>query len=150
LHRAKRRRSYVPKSENYAVAGAVTLLLTVAFSPLEAQSSPLFCDADWGHIRSVCGIFAEGQKPQQPFLTAFVWFSRAHRQRCQTALSADTSGGKYPLIIYSHGGNAAVTEAADMIKELVSKGFVIAGVNHYDTTDKWQAFINRPLDVLFY
>jgi predicted dienelactone hydrolase len=34
-------------------------------------------------------------------------------------------------------------------KHLVSHGFVVAGVNHQDTSEGWRALVDRPLDILF-
>ncbi len=83
-------------------------------------------------------------------LQTFIWYPALVTEDTKPPYAPDESGAPYPLVIYSHGYGAASTEARGDIEYLVSQGFVVAGIDHRDpATDRWAAFINRPLDILF-
>ena len=66
----------------------------------------------------------------------------------------DRSGGPYPLVIISHGYPGNRFLLSPLAENLASKGYVVAAIDHTDSTyDGQRAFastlLNRPLDQLF-
>jgi predicted dienelactone hydrolase len=66
----------------------------------------------------------------------------------------DTSAGPYPLLIISHGYPGNRFLMSHLGENLASKGYVVASIDHTDSTyDNQTAFgstlLNRPLDQLF-
>ena len=67
---------------------------------------------------------------------------------------ADASGGPYPLLIISHGYPGNRYLLSHLGENLASKGYVVASIDHTDSTYSDQAafgstLLNRPLDQLF-
>ena len=67
---------------------------------------------------------------------------------------ADTTGGPYPLLIISHGYPGNRFLLSHLAENLASKGYVVASIDHTDSTYNDQAafastLLNRPLDQLF-
>ncbi len=67
---------------------------------------------------------------------------------------ADASGGPYPLLIISHGYPGNRYLLSHLAENLASKGYVVASIDHTDSTYSDQAafgstLLNRPLDQLF-
>ncbi len=67
---------------------------------------------------------------------------------------ADASGGPYPLLIISHGYPGNRFLLSHLAENLASKGYVVASIDHTDSTYSDQAafgstLLNRPLDQLF-
>jgi predicted dienelactone hydrolase len=60
----------------------------------------------------------------------------------------DTSGAAYPLILYSHSMGGSRFDLTKFTVPLASQGFVVAGLNHEESTLA-QSAIDRPLDILF-
>ena len=68
--------------------------------------------------------------------------------------AADASGGPYPLVIISHGYPGNRFLLSHLAENLASKGYVVASIDHTDSTYSDQAafgstLLNRPLDQLF-
>ena len=68
--------------------------------------------------------------------------------------AADPSGGPYPLLIISHGYPGNRYLLSHLGENLASKGYVVASIDHTDSTYNDQAafgstLLNRPLDQLF-
>jgi predicted dienelactone hydrolase len=66
----------------------------------------------------------------------------------------DAAGGPYPLIIVSHGYPGNRYLLSHLAENLASKGYVVASIDHTDSTYSDQAvfastLLNRPLDQLF-
>ena len=66
----------------------------------------------------------------------------------------DTSQGPYPLVIISHGYPGNRFLMTPLAENLASKGYVVASIDHTDSTYSDQAafgstLLNRPLDQLF-
>jgi predicted dienelactone hydrolase len=67
---------------------------------------------------------------------------------------ADASAGPYPLLIISHGYPGNRFLLSHLGENLASKGYVVASIDHTDSTYRDQAafgstLLNRPLDQLF-
>ncbi len=67
---------------------------------------------------------------------------------------ADASGGPYPLLIISHGYPGNRFLLSHLGENLASKGYVVASIDHTDSTYSDQTafgstLLNRPLDQLF-
>ena len=67
---------------------------------------------------------------------------------------ADASGGPFPLLIISHGYPGNRYLLSHLAENLASKGYVVASIDHTDSTYSDQAtfastLLNRPLDQLF-
>ncbi len=67
---------------------------------------------------------------------------------------ADASAGPYPLLIVSHGYPGNRFLLSHLAENLASKGYVVASIDHTDSTYSDQAafgstLLNRPLDQLF-
>ena len=82
--------------------------------------------------------------------------------KTETALSgkavrdaaADASGAPYPLVIISHGYPGNRFLLSHLAENLASKGYVVASIDHSDSTYNDQGafgstLLNRPLDQLF-
>ena len=68
--------------------------------------------------------------------------------------AADASGAPYPLVIISHGYPGNRFLLSHLAENLASKGYVVASIDHTDSTYSDQAtfastLLNRPLDQLF-
>ncbi len=68
--------------------------------------------------------------------------------------AADSSGGPYPLLIISHGYPGNRYLLTHLAENLASKGYVVASIDHTDSTYSDQSafgstLLNRPLDQLF-
>ena len=68
--------------------------------------------------------------------------------------AADASGGPFPLLIISHGYPGNRYLLSHLGENLASKGYVVASIDHTDSTYSDQAafgstLLNRPLDQLF-
>ena len=68
--------------------------------------------------------------------------------------TADGSGGPYPLVIVSHGYPGNRFLLSHLTENLASKGYVVAAIDHTDSTYNDQTafgstLLNRPLDILF-
>ena len=66
----------------------------------------------------------------------------------------ELSGGPYPLLIISHGYPGNRFLLSPLAENLASKGYVVASIDHTDSTYSDQAafgstLLNRPLDQLF-
>ncbi len=66
----------------------------------------------------------------------------------------DASGGPYPLLIVSHGYPGNRFLLSHLAENLASKGYVVASIDHTDSTYSDQGafgstLLNRPLDQLF-
>lgn len=66
----------------------------------------------------------------------------------------DPSGGPYPLLIVSHGYPGNRFLLSHLAENLASKGYVVASIDHTDSTYSDQGafgstLLNRPLDQLF-
>jgi len=66
----------------------------------------------------------------------------------------DASGGPYPLVIISHGYPGNRFLLSPLAENLASKGYLVASIDHTDSTYSDQALfastlLNRPLDQLF-
>ena len=66
----------------------------------------------------------------------------------------DASGAPYPLVIISHGYPGNRFLLSHLAENLASKGYVVASIDHTDSTYNDQAtfgstLLNRPLDQLF-
>ncbi len=66
----------------------------------------------------------------------------------------DSAGGPYPLLIISHGYPGNRFLLSHLGENLASKGYVVASIDHTDSTYSDQAafgstLLNRPLDQLF-
>ncbi len=66
----------------------------------------------------------------------------------------DAAGGPYPLVIISHGYPGNRYLLSPLAENLASKGYVVASIDHTDSTYSDQALfastlLNRPLDQLF-
>ncbi len=64
---------------------------------------------------------------------------------------SDTAGGPYPLLIISHGYPGNRFLLSHLGENLASKGYVVASIDHTDSTYSDQAafgstLLNRPLD----
>ena len=67
---------------------------------------------------------------------------------------SDTGAGPYPLLIVSHGYPGNRFLLSHLAENLASKGYVVASIDHTDSTYSDQAafgstLLNRPLDQLF-
>jgi predicted dienelactone hydrolase len=67
---------------------------------------------------------------------------------------ADTTSGKFPLLIVSHGYPGNRFLLSHLAENLASKGYVVASIDHTDSTYSDKAafgstLLNRPLDQLF-
>ena len=68
--------------------------------------------------------------------------------------AADASGAPYPLVIISHGYPGNRFLMSHLAENLASKGYVVASIDHTDSTYSDQGafgstLLNRPLDQLF-
>ncbi|MBS0580668.1 MAG: dienelactone hydrolase [Proteobacteria bacterium] len=64
------------------------------------------------------------------------------------------AGGRYPLVIVSHGRRNATVTLSWLTENLASKGYVVAAIRHEDPSDVssfWftQPLLRRPLDIGF-
>ncbi len=76
-------------------------------------------------------------------------FGKANREA-----PPDASAGPYPLLIISHGYPGNRFLLSHLAENLASKGYVVASIDHTDSTYSDQAafgstLLNRPLDQLF-
>ncbi len=67
---------------------------------------------------------------------------------------ARPAGGRYPLVIVSHGRRNATVTLSWLTENLASKGYVVAAIRHEDPSDVssfWftQPLLRRPLDIGF-
>ena len=66
---------------------------------------------------------------------------------------ADISEAPYPLIMWSHGYGDSPLDGIGLVRHLVSRGYVIAGLSHPDQPDQIEVWdwpeVDRPLDDLF-
>lgn len=67
---------------------------------------------------------------------------------------ADATNGKFPLLIISHGYPGNRFLLSHLAENLASKGYVVASIDHTDSTYSDRAafgstLLNRPLDQLF-
>lgn len=60
----------------------------------------------------------------------------------------DKVGAPYPLIIYSPGWSGGPVILSEVIEHLVSHGYVVAGIDHNDTSPIRFELVDRPLDIL--
>ena len=60
----------------------------------------------------------------------------------------DLQDAPYPLILYSHHFTGSYLDFRTLDILLASHGYVVVGLNHADDTVQ-NAFVNRPIDVLF-
>jgi len=72
----------------------------------------------------------------------------------QRDAAADPSGGPYPLLIVSHGYPGNRFLLSHLAENLASKGYVVASIDHTDSTYNDQTvfgstLLNRPLDQVF-
>ncbi|GGM12567.1 alpha/beta hydrolase family protein [Deinococcus aerophilus] len=82
------------------------------------------------------------KRPNTPFLT----LGRATRDAAPSA-----QGGPYPLVIVSHGYPGSRYLMSYLTENLASKGYVVASIDHTDSTHGDKAafastLLNRPLD----
>ena len=96
-------------------------------------------DADAGQYRA---ITRDGK-------TEVTLYGRAVR-----GAPAEAQGGPYPLVIISHGYPGNRYLLSHLGENLASKGYVVASIDHTDSTYSDQAafastLLNRPLDQLF-
>jgi predicted dienelactone hydrolase len=93
----------------------------------------------------VLGLFGQDERPLIPI---------TFKGRSLRDADADHSGGQYPLIILSHGYPGSSLIFTYLSENLASKGYVVASINHTDSTylDAGpfpSTLINRSLDQLF-
>ncbi len=67
---------------------------------------------------------------------------------------ARPAGGRFPLVIVSHGRRNATVTLSWLTENLASKGYVVAAIRHEDPSDVssfWftQPLLRRPLDIAF-
>ncbi|MBM7068768.1 dienelactone hydrolase [Actibacterium sp. 188UL27-1] len=95
---------------------------------------------------------AEGTRQMQTYLrdgkTQVTLAGRAIRD------AAPAQGGPYPLVIVSHGYPGNRFLMSHLTDNLASKGYVVASIDHTDSTYRTQAafgstLVNRPLDQIF-
>ena len=74
--------------------------------------------------------------------------------RARRAAAPDRSGAPYPLVLISHGYPGNRFLLSHLAENLASKGYVVASIDHTDSTYRTLAafsstLVNRPLDQLF-
>jgi len=129
---------------------ALMLLLVVSFAPAvtTAQQSPFLPNREYQV--GIRAALLKDESRDSRTLQTFIWYPALVSEDTKPPYLPDTASAPYPVVIYSHGYGAASTEAREDIAYLASQGFVVVGIDHRDpATDRWAAFINRPLDVLF-
>lgn len=72
-------------------------------------------------------VLGRGIKPNRP-LVPVDFIGRALRDA-----EPDTSGGAYPLVIYSHGDPGFSVMISYLAENLASKGYVVAAIDHKDS-----------------
>ena len=66
---------------------------------------------------------------------------------------ADQTGGPYPLVVFSHGSNAAPIIAPYLMEHLASQGFVVMAIDHEDNwvsplpPDDFRSTVTRTQDI---
>ncbi len=88
---------------------------------------------------------ASADEPAIPFVTA----GRALRDA-----APDASAAPYPLIVVAHGYPGSRFQLAYLTENLASKGYVVAAIDHTDSTNAdvgafQSTLFNRPLDIRF-
>ena len=68
--------------------------------------------------------------------------------------SPDTTGGRHPLVIVSHGYPGSRVLLTNLTENLASKGYVVVAIDHTDSTHGDKAafsstMLNRTFDILF-
>ena len=77
-----------------------------------------------------------------------------YKGRALRGAELDKDGGKYPLLIISHGYPGTRYMMSYLAENLASKGYVVASISHTESTVRDQAgfastLLNRPLDIEF-
>ncbi|MFC1961378.1 alpha/beta hydrolase family protein [Chloroflexota bacterium] len=60
----------------------------------------------------------------------------------------DSSGARYPLILFSHWYTSSSINDFKLFKHLASHGFIVASIDHR-CDSKPTCLVDRPMDVLF-
>lgn len=127
----------------------LALLVVFSFAPpaIFAQDDPTQPgDYDIG-VRSM-----QVTDPNRADLTLHVYVWYPADASSSRPLPPNASGAPYPLVIFSHGRmDAAAAGTITFINQLVSQGFVVAGVDHHDPQDRQPpvySLTDRPQDVL--
>jgi len=95
--------------------------------------------------KDVMGTRGDSLRPLVPF----TFKGRAYRDA-----QPDTENGKFPLIVVSHGYVGSRFLMTYLTENLASKGYVVAAIDHTDSTFKdanafYSTLLNRPKDIRF-
>jgi predicted dienelactone hydrolase len=126
------------------------ILKAKAGEPIPTYDRPLAVEV-WYPARA--GSVPAGGSPYRVFIrdgkTEVTLSGRAGRD-----VPSDASKGPYPLLIISHGYPGNRFLLSHLAENLASKGYVVASIDHTDSTYSDQGafgstLLNRPLDQLF-
>lgn len=138
------------KTLNLVNPGQQDIVKFKAGQPMPMYDRPLTVEV-WYPAKLAAGQVAAGQYKVLPRdgKTEVTLNGRAVRDA-----QPDTSAGPYPLLIISHGYPGNRFLMSHLGENLASKGYVVASIDHTDSTyDNQTAFgstlLNRPLDQLF-
>ncbi|TSA87591.1 dienelactone hydrolase [Deinococcus detaillensis] len=134
------------------IAKAATL--TPAPNPLPRYDRPLTVEvwypatlaADQSQMTSYTDYLGSGPGDPKHPVVAFQFPGHAARDAAPNA-----AGGKYPLVIFSHGYPGSRYLMSYLAENLASKGYVVASIDHTDSTNADKAafastLLNRPQD----
>ncbi len=128
------------------IARAATL--TPAPNPLPRYDRPLTIEVWYpaslsaGQVQNTLYKDALGSGPgdaKRP-VVPFTFMGRAARNA-----APDAKGGKYPLVIFSHGYPGSRYLMSYLAENLVSKGYVVAAIDHTDSTHADKAAFSSTL-----
>lgn len=94
------------------------------------------------------GNYGVANDPKRP-LTPFTFKGRASRDA-----EPNTSDGRFPLVIFSHGYFGSRTMFSYLTENLASKGYIVVSIDHPGSTFQdpgkvTTSLFHRPLDILF-
>lgn len=139
------------KTLNLVHAGQLDILKAKAGAPIPTYDRPLTVEV-WYPAKAGAPMAGDGE-----YRGVFVRDGKTAvslRGKAVRDAQPDAGAGPYPLLIVSHGYPGNRFLLSHLAENLASKGYVVASIDHTDSTYSDQAafastLLNRPLDQLF-
>ena len=139
------------KTLTFTHAGQLDILKATAGAPIPTYDRPLMVEV-WYPAKAGAPKAGDGQ-----YRDVFIRDGKTGvtlRGRALRDVPPDASAGPYPLLIISHGYPGNRFLLSHLAENLASKGYVVAAIDHTDSTYRDQGafgstLLNRPLDQLF-
>lgn len=135
----------------------ILLMLSISFGAVQSQGAELPPLTELGPYEiGLTNVKLVDSQRTDWELNVFVWYpaDKSGGRPVMPDLLArrdappDKSGAPYPLIIYSPGWSGGPIRLSEVIEPLVSHGYVVAGIDHNDTSPIRFELVDRPLDIL--